>query len=290
MFDTKKAKEVQERLASRLELRWRGGEIRCLGGVDCGYDLRRGKIGAAAVVMKIPGFKVIDVSFALQDIRMPYIPGFLNFREGPSSFRAFRKLKIRPDVLLVDGNGIAHPRKMGLASHLGVVLGLSTVGCAKSAYFPWKPPSSERGSSEDYLNGDSEKVGWILRTRTNVKPVFVSPGNMMDFSAARECVLSCSVFRVPEPLRLAHLVARRLIREGGHSPIRDAVLLRISDLQKPAEGAEAAEKTDHHAGNEEQSTLNQAQVAEPDQIAQNSQGRSEIYGKDPDEDNEQEER
>jgi deoxyribonuclease V len=210
VFDFKKAKEAQIRLSSRLELKWKGGQIRYVAGADCSYDRRRERIGAAVVVLEMPGFRITDVSFSIQTPPIPYVPGFLNYREGPSCLRAFKNLNIRPDVLLVDGNGIAHPRRMGLASFLGIVLGISTIGCAKSAFFPWDPPPPEKGSSSAYLNRQKEKVGEVLRTRTNVKPVFVSPGHKVDFETARYCVLESAVFRIPESLRRAHLLARRL--------------------------------------------------------------------------------
>lgn len=210
VFDLKKAERVQERLASRLDLNWTGRKIRLVAGADCSYDSERKQIGAAVVVMKVPGFSVVEISHAVRELSVPYIPGFLNFREGPAFLKAFLKLKTRPDVSLIDGNGIAHPRKMGLASYVGVLLDVSTIGCAKSAFFPYDPPQIERGAYTDLRDRQKDKVGFCLRTRTNVKPVFVSPGHRVDYLTAKKCVLLSSRYRIPEPLRRAHSEAKEI--------------------------------------------------------------------------------
>jgi len=213
VFDFKKAVEAQKRLSSRLDLTWEEREVELVAGVDSSYDEENRKIGVVVVVYKMPEFVIVEVAKEMSEATIPYVPGFLNFREGPVFLRVFRKLYKKPDVTLFDGNGIAHPRKMGLASHLGVVLGISTIGCAKNSFFPFRSPGEERGEYSELKNSDHEKVGYCLRTRTGVKPVFVSPGNKIDFRVSRELALKYSKYRIPEPLRMAHHLASQLFHE-----------------------------------------------------------------------------
>jgi deoxyribonuclease V len=201
---------LQEELARRLILEWRGREVSLVAGADFSYDNKEEKIAAAVVVMKLPELEIVETAEAVMKIGLPYIPGFLSFRETPAFFEAFRKINYRPDVTILDGNGIAHPRRMGLASHAGVILDISTIGCAKTPFFPFRPPPAERGAFTHFKNHAQEKVGFCLRTRTGVKPVFVSPGHRVNFSVSRKIVLECCRFRIPEPIRQAHLLSRRV--------------------------------------------------------------------------------
>lgn len=214
MFDYKKAVEAQRRLSSKIILTWEEREVQLIAGVDCSYDEKQRKIGAVIVVYIMPDFAIVEVARELSDVPIPYVPGFLNFREGPVFLKAFRKLSKKPDVTLFDGNGIAHPRKMGLASYLGVVLDISTIGCAKNSFFPFPSPGEERGEFTELQNTHHEKVGYCLRTRTGVKPVFVSPGHKIDFIVSREIVLELSKYRIPEPLRMAHHLASQLFHSS----------------------------------------------------------------------------
>jgi len=205
-----RAIRLQEELARRLILEWRGREVSLVAGADFSYDKKEEKIAAAVVVMKLPELEMVETAEAVMKIGLPYIPGFLSFREAPSFFEAFRKIRCRPDVTLLDGNGIAHPRRMGLASHAGVILDIPTIGCAKTPFFPFRPPPAGRGAFTHFKNHAQEKVGFCLRTRTGVRPVFVSPGHRVDFSVSRKIVLECCLFRIPEPIRQAHLLSRRI--------------------------------------------------------------------------------
>jgi deoxyribonuclease V len=210
VMDLARAVRIQEESAAQLILEWGGGKVSLVGAADCSYD-REGKwIGAAAVVMTLPGLEIVETAQAVRRVAIPYIPGFLSLREGPVCFNVLRLLSHQPDVILFDGNGIAHPRKMGLASHVGLMLDRPSIGCAKTAFFPFRPPARHRGASTVYKNQNGEKVGLCLRTRTGIQPVFVSPGHRMDFRLARKVVLICSRFRIPEPLREAHRLSRRL--------------------------------------------------------------------------------
>lgn len=206
------AAETQRRLASKLILKWERREVKLIAGADFGYDSKREKIAAVIVVFAVPELEIAEATWAVQKVDCPYIPGFLSLREGPAFFRAFKKIKNRPDVTLVDGNGIAHPRMMGLASYVGVLLDIPTVGCAKKPFFPFDPPADERGSCTIFRNKKKEKVGVCLRTRSGVKPVFVSPGHRTDFLFARNLVLRFSKFRIPEPLREAHRRASEIFK------------------------------------------------------------------------------
>lgn len=201
---------IQQELARRLILEWPGGEISFVAGADFSYSRTGERIAAVIVVMKIPEFDLVEVASALRKVDFPYIPSFLSFREVPAFEEAFQRIRCRPDVTLLDGNGIAHPRRMGLASHAGVLLDIPTIGCAKSAFFPFKPPPLQRGAYTLFKDRNQEKVGFCLRTRTSVKPVFVSPGHRIDFPRSRRIVLASSRFRIPEPLRQAHLLSRQI--------------------------------------------------------------------------------
>ena len=212
MFDFKKAVEAQKRLSSRLDLTWEDREIQLVAGADSSYDEDAHTIGVVVVVYKMPEFIIVEVVKELADIPIPYVPGFLNFREGPILLKVFRKLNKKPDVALIDGNGIAHPRKMGLASHVGIILDISTIGCAKNSFYPFQSPGEERGEYTLLENTDHEKVGYCLRTRTGVSPIFVSPGHKIDFLVSRELVLEYSKYRIPEPLRMAHHLASQLFQ------------------------------------------------------------------------------
>lgn len=205
-----KAAEVQSMLSSRLILEWDGRKVDLVAGADFSYDRQEKRIGAALVVFRLPELELVEVSEVVRESHLPYVPGFLAFREGPVFQEAFRRVRNKPDVTLVDGNGIAHPRRMGLASFVGVTLDICTIGCAKTPFFPFVVPGAQRGASTVFRDSGGEKVGFCLRTRSGVKPVFISPGHRIDFGRAKEIVLRTSKFRIPEPLREAHRRATRL--------------------------------------------------------------------------------
>ncbi len=204
------AVRIQAELAKRLNLEWRGGKISLIAGADFSYDRAGDKIAAVIVVLKFPQLEVVEVVSAVRRVDFPYVPGFLSFREVPAFVEAFPKIRHLPDVTLLDGNGIAHPRRMGLASHAGVLLDIPTIGCAKRPFFPFRLPRRQRGASTQFRDRDGQRVGDCLRTRTDVKPVFVSPGHRIDFVHSRRLVLACSKFRIPEPIRQAHLLSQKV--------------------------------------------------------------------------------
>ena len=181
-----------------------------IAGVDVSYQ-RHGKLFfAAVVVLNFSDMAVVEEAVALHQVSFPYIPGLLSFRELPVVLAAFRLLKTVPHVVLVDGQGLAHPRGLGLASHLGLWLGLPTIGCAKSRLCgEHGPPGRAKGEGVP-LWLDGRLVGTVLTTRDNVKPLYISPGHKIDVAAATDIALrSVGRYRMPEPTRRAHHLANR---------------------------------------------------------------------------------
>jgi deoxyribonuclease V len=214
-MNLKKAAEIQQKLSRRLRLKWEETVLETVAGADFSYDKGNKLIGASVVVLSFPDFKILETAQAIRNVTFPYISGYLAFREAPAFFKAFRKLKTKPDVTLVDGNGIAHPRKMGLASFVGVVMDVCTIGCAKSPVYPFVLPGKKRGQFTSIRNERQERVGLCLRTSDGIKPVFVSPGHRIDLMEAMRIVLICSRYRIPEPLREAHVTAGHIFGRTG---------------------------------------------------------------------------
>lgn len=205
-----KLKVLQVEIAKRVKLKPLEREPKLIGGCDVGYLQERQALGVF-VVMEYPGFEVIEVAKVMGKPVFPYIPGYLAFREAPILIKAFHKLKNKPDLILVDGQGIAHPRRAGLAVHLGVELGIPTIGCAKKPLikFEGKLPL-ERGSKLP-LYHLGELLGYVVRTKRGVKPLYVSPGNLITSEEAVEWVLKTATkFRLPEPLREAHRLSVKI--------------------------------------------------------------------------------
>jgi deoxyribonuclease V len=201
--------KIQEELRTYLFIQpLPKGDILSVGGVDIAYF--GDWLIAATVVMSFPSLEMIGQATAYLPVTFPYIPGLLSFREAPAILESMGKLESLPDVLLVDGHGMAHPRHFGIASHIGVLLDLPSIGCAKSLLIGEHEPLPETvGSGSDILHG-SEIVGLALRTRKGVKPVYVSVGHKIDLPSATEIILACSKgFRLPDPIRYAHNLANQ---------------------------------------------------------------------------------
>ncbi|MFQ6082139.1 MAG: endonuclease V [Candidatus Aminicenantia bacterium] len=201
----KKAIQHQENLATKINLEWPKKKIRFIGGADAAYFNK--KIVGVITVLSFPELKLIESKRAIRKIEFPYIPSFLAFREMPVLVKAFQLIKRKPDVIIVDGNGIAHPRKMGLATQFGIELNVPTIGCAKTPFYSTRDPLSEKGSYKWIINEDGEIVGVALRTRSKIKPVYISPGHLIDLKISIKVILGASIYRIPEPLRQAHLIA-----------------------------------------------------------------------------------
>jgi deoxyribonuclease V len=210
----KEAIETQRRLASQVLFTRMKREPRTAAGLDCAFSRDGRRIVAAVVVLKLSDFTVIETATATRKVIFPYIPGLLSFREAPACIDAICKLKAKPDVFIVDGQGFAHPRRFGIASHIGLLIGIPTIGCAKSRLTgKFKEPGKRKSDYSLLADGD-EVIGAVLRTRTNVKPVFVSVGHKCTLDDAIKVVLECTTkYRLPEPSRLAHqLVSREKLR------------------------------------------------------------------------------
>jgi deoxyribonuclease V len=181
---------------------------RYVAGVDMSVDRIRGSARAAVVILSFPQLELVEVKTSEGQLVWPYVPGFLSFREMPLVLAAFELINTVPDLVLADGHGIAHPRRLGIASHLGLFLDTPTVGCAKSLLCgTHEPLGVERGDTAPIMH-QGEVVGAAVRTRRNVRPVYVSIGHKCGFADAVESVLHCTGrYRLPEPTRLAHLAA-----------------------------------------------------------------------------------
>jgi deoxyribonuclease V len=208
-LDPKQAIELQHALRERLILIWDGRPVRRVAGVD--VSVKAGRARAAIVVLHFPDLAPLEAATAERPVPFPYIPGLLSFREGPVVLAAWERLWARPDLLLFDGQGIAHPRGIGLAAHLGLWLDCPSIGVAKTwLYGEHAEPGRLRGEAAPLRSTDQPGavIGAVLRTRTDVKPVYVSPGHLIDVPHAIEFTLACCTrYRLPETIRSAHRVA-----------------------------------------------------------------------------------
>jgi deoxyribonuclease V len=199
---------IQNELAQKIITEDHFTAINTVCGVDAGF--KDNMAYAAAVVLAFPGLSVIEKSFAVSKTLMPYIPGLLSFREIPALIPALEKLTIQPDLLMADGQGIAHPRRLGLASHLGLVFDLPVIGCAKTRLYGQAPEPENKRGTYTLLYGGSEVVGAKLRTKENTKPLFISTGHKISLHTAINIVLACQAgYRLPQPTRLAHLETQK---------------------------------------------------------------------------------
>ncbi len=215
---------LQKSLYKKVQMVELKNQPKTIAGIDCALSKDNQKIIAVAVVLRVQtaqkdlwgpvessGFEIIEKTNAVQKIEFPYIPGLLSFREAPVCIAAVEKLKREPDAFIIDGQGIAHPRKLGLAAHLGLFFDKPTIGCAKSRLTgSFEEPALEKGSYSPLKNGN-EIIGAVVRTRTNVKPLFISIGNKCLLKDAIKITLDCTTkYRIPEPTRLAHQLVSAL--------------------------------------------------------------------------------
>jgi len=202
------AKEIQYQIASRVSRKNEVTNPRFIAGLDISVTKEQAKATATAVVLNFPKLEVAEVKTVQDKLNFPYIPGYLSFREAPLTLKVCEQLDITPDLVIVDGHGIAHPRRLGLASHLGLFLEIPTIGCGKSLLCgDFTEPGNEPGSYTDVLE-NGETIGVALRTKSRVKPVFVSIGHKIDLNTAIKWIMNCCRgYRLPEPTRLAHQAA-----------------------------------------------------------------------------------
>ncbi|HKE04696.1 MAG TPA: deoxyribonuclease V [Blastocatellia bacterium] len=208
--------EVQQRLRNLVRLRPLAGPVSAIAGADISFNKFSETVYAGVVVLSLPALRIIESAGVRSVAKFPYVPGLLSFREAPSLLEAWEKLKTKPDVLMLDGQGIAHPRRFGIACHVGVLLDLPTIGCAKSILVGRYGELGLQAGSRSPLVDRGEQVGVALRTKSKVSPVYVSPGHLIDLDSAVDLVLrSTGKYRQPEPTRQAHLLVNRLRVEGG---------------------------------------------------------------------------
>ena len=202
---------LQHELAGRIILEDRLGEVRHVAGVDMAINEENERAHAAVVLLMYPDLEVVERHIYEEPLRMPYIPGLLSFREAPCVLGAFHKLRQQPDLVMVDGQGIAHPRRIGIAAHLGLWLELPTIGCAKSILTGTydKAALGEEAGSYVPLTYKKEVIGAVVRTRTRVNPMIISPGHLISLETSIKYVLACSKgYRLPEPTRLADKLSK----------------------------------------------------------------------------------
>lgn len=210
----KEAIKIQSGLAKLIVLEKGFDEIKRVAGVDTSYHLARKTVYSGVIIYSFPDLKVLEERYATKKIEFAYIPGLLTFREGPAVLAAFEKVKKTPDLIIFDGQGIAHPRRLGLATHLGIILNRPSLGCAKSRLVgTYEEPPNEVGAYS-WLRVNGEAVGAVVRTKKDVKPIFVSPGFKIDLITSIEIALRCTRgYRVPEPTRSAHIFIERIKRK-----------------------------------------------------------------------------
>lgn len=205
------AVKVQRDLSSKVILEPFKTEVNLVAGADVSYSKGSDILFAGVIVMKVPEMKIIEKATAVGRVDFPYMPGFLSFRESPILIKAFEKINNVPDVVIFDGQGIAHPRHLGIASHLGLIIDLPSIGCAKNILVgKYGDVGNESGDYSPIIFKNSI-VGVALRTKQNVLPVFVSPGHKIDVPSALAVVMkTCCGYRLPEPVRQAHVLVNKM--------------------------------------------------------------------------------
>lgn len=207
MLTISKLIKIQQNIAQKVILKDDFNKIKYIGGADVAFDDNYAY--SAVVILDFKDLSVVDYAVAQCRITLPYIPTLLSFREVKPIKKAYQKLRIKPDIILCDGQGIAHPQKAGLAVFLGVILDIPSIGVAKTKLWGTaREPNTNKGSYS-FLFHIGKRIGIVLRTQTKVKPLFISPGHKITIATAKKVVMRCvKKFRIPEPLRLAHIASK----------------------------------------------------------------------------------
>ncbi len=209
----KEAVEAQKQWRSLVRIEPPPREINTIAGADISFNRFSDVIHSAIVVLSLPELQIIETASVRSTAKFPYLPGLLSFRETPSFLECWEKLRTKPDALMLDGQGLAHPRRFGIACHIGLILDLPTLGCAKSILVGQHGELGWEAGCQSPLVDKHELVGVALRTKKNVAPVYVSAGHLMDLNSAVELTLrSVTKYRQPEPTRQAHLLVNQLRR------------------------------------------------------------------------------
>jgi deoxyribonuclease V len=202
------ARAIQESLRGKVIAEDRFGPVNTVAGVDVGFENNGTITRAAVVVLGFPGLQLLEQAIAREPTRFPYVPGYLSFRETPAVLAALEELRAKPDLLLCDGQGLAHPRRFGIACHLGLLTDIPSIGVAKSRLVGTHDEVPEQKGAWRPLRDGDEVIGAVLRTRTRVSPVFVSVGHRICLASAIDIVLRCTTrYRLPETTRRAHHLA-----------------------------------------------------------------------------------
>ncbi|MEO6684475.1 MAG: deoxyribonuclease V [Dyadobacter sp.] len=215
------AKAIQSELREKVNLDPLTAPIETIAGADISLNRFSEIIFAGIVILRYSDLQPIAYSLVESKTSFPYVPGFLAFREVPALVQALQQIPVKPDVLMIDGHGIAHPRRMGIAAHFGALTGMATLGCAKNILFgKWLEPGIQKGDFSTIMNKE-EMIGYALRSKLKTNPVFISPGNRMSLKDSLDIAIRCSGnYRLPEPTRRAHefvnLFRTGKLKEGYH--------------------------------------------------------------------------
>jgi len=203
--DQKEALRIQQNLKKRVIIDKLECSVNIIAGADVSYCKEGNRMYGAVVVFDRMRMEIIEKATVSLEVQFPYVPGFLSFREGPALVEAMKRIESRPDLIFFDGQGIAHPRGLGLASHMGVILDVPSIGCAKNKLIGEYAPVEQESGSYSFLLYRGKIVGVALRTREKTKPIFVSPGHRIDLKdSIHWTLMCCKGFRLPEPIRQAH--------------------------------------------------------------------------------------
>ncbi|NJB84727.1 deoxyribonuclease V [Lewinella marina] len=206
--------QLQRELRERIILQPLPGPIRRIAGADISFNLYSDVFYAAIVVLDYESLEVVDTAYYTETVSFPYIPGLLSFREIPTLLRAWEQLKEKPNVTMVDGHGIAHPRRMGIATHFGLATGSPTLGCAKKILTGSYPTLGPESGATSLIQDRGEAVGYALRSKPRTNPLFISPGHLLDLDGALDIARHClGRYKLPEPTRLAHQMVNTFRKE-----------------------------------------------------------------------------
>jgi deoxyribonuclease V len=211
----KEAKARQLKLRERIKIQPFQGELHTAAGADISFNRGSNVLHAGFVTLRLPDLKVISRSLASKTVNFPYIPGLLSFREIPALLKAWEQLEVKPDVVILDGHGLAHPRRMGIATQFGITVDHPTMGCAKNILVGHHDKLKAAKGSFQYIEADksNEKIGIVYRSRNKVKPIFISPGHKVSFADCRAIIEQClTKFKLPETTRQAHMAVNKLRR------------------------------------------------------------------------------
>lgn len=215
------ATRIQNELRASLDIAERDINIATIGGADISLNLYETIIYAGIIILSFPQLKPVACSLVKGETHFPYVPGFLAFREVPALLDVWQQMPVKPGVLVVDGHGIAHPRRLGIAAHFGALVNHATMGCAKNLlYGKYIEPGMEQSASSPIMDG-SEQIGYAFRSKAKTAPVYISPGNKMGMQNSLQVIRQCmGKYRIPEPTRLAHELVNRFrtggVKEGYH--------------------------------------------------------------------------